>query len=269
MGVLVIAGGASVYNYVKTRKYMKGDPKDVALDTMSQYMAESIEKTANDWVKNKDGYKISPSISTVELEDQRDTIQTIANEEGAKRIKKTYELNNRFKTKFPKELKEHLEQWKKGTLGSLEFRDLFDYTFKAQVNHIIAQLMTEELILRQKFQKKIEANLTSTNMNLLESLKKEARSPEQVNEIQSRIDALKEEEARKKAVADAEKKLAEAKTEEEKKQAQAELDTLINQGSKAVGAIAKTTGISKGALYIGIGVAVVIAGVLIYRGIRK
>jgi len=132
---------------------------------------------------------------------------------------------------------------------------------------LLIQDLSKLLVRRADVQKAINDAISKQDLDTLKKLK--PLTTEQSNQIAEAIKSITAEQERQKALAEAQKKVDEAKTEEEKKQAQAELDTLINQGSKAVGAIAKTTGISKGALYIGIGVAVVIAGVLIYRGIRK
>jgi hypothetical protein len=264
---IILFGAIPAY---KTYRYMKTDPRDSSLQTINGYIQENVNKNVNDRIANMDGYKINSSISTINLEDQRDSIQSKANELGAQWREQLLSLNRKYLRKFPEKLKEHLEQWKKGTLGSAEFKKLIDTVFDTQINHVVAQLMNEELVAREKFQKKLDASLpAATNLNTLESYKKEARSPEQINQIQVRIDEIKAEEDRKKAIADAEKKLAEAKTEEEKLKAKQDLDNLVNQGSAAVGTVSKATGIPKGALYIGIGIAVVITGVLIYRGIRK
>jgi hypothetical protein len=266
MGAIFLAAIPSYLTY----KYMKKDAQQPSMETINGYIRENVNKNVNDRLANADGYKINSTISTTTLEDQRDTIQSKANELGAQWREQINTLNRKYGRKFPEELKKHLEQWKKGTLGSAEFKKLIDTVFDTQINHVVAQLMNEELVAREKFQKKLDASLpAATNLNTLESYKKEARSPEQINQIQVRIDEIKAEEDRKKAIADAEKKLAEAKTEEEKLKAKQDLDNLLNQGSAAVGTVSKATGIPKGALYIGIGIAVVITGVLIYRGIRK
>jgi hypothetical protein len=268
--ILAAAPYYGAYKLYTTYNYMKKDAQTPSLAVINGYINENVNKNVNNLIANTDGYKINPSISTTTLQDQRDSAQAKANELGAQWREQINTLNNKYKTKFPSILKDHLEQWKKGTLGSAEFTNLINTVFNTQINHVSAQLMNEELIVREKFQKKLDASLLSaTNIKTLESLKKEARSPEQVSQIQVRIDELQAEEDRKKAIAEAEKKLAEAKTEEEKKKAKQDLDNLVNQGSAAVGTLSSATGIPKGALYIGIGVAVVIAGVLIYRGIRK
>ena len=241
-----------------------------SIDVVNGYIRENVTKNINDRLANEEEYKLDSSVSTTTLEDQRDLFQTEANRLGALWRQQLAALDKEYKKRLPEKLKEHLEQWKKGTLGSAEFKQFINTVYNMQINHAVAQLMNSELKAREKFQKKLNASLPVVkNINTLESYKKEARSPEQLNEIQVRIDELQAEENRKKEIADAEKKIAEAKTAEEKLKAQQELDSLLNQGSAAVGTVSKATGIPKGALYIGIGIAVVITGVLIYRGIRK
>ena len=120
---------------------------------------------------------------------------------------------------------------------------------------------------RAETQKAINEAISKQDLDTLKKLK--PLTTEQENQVSEAIKSITAEQERQKALAEAQKKIDEAKTEEEKKKAQKDYDNLVNQGSKAVGTLSSATGIPKGALYIGIGVAVVIAGVLIYRGIRK
>jgi hypothetical protein len=120
---------------------------------------------------------------------------------------------------------------------------------------------------RAAIQTAINDAISKQDLDTLKKLK--PLTTEQSNQISEAIKSITAEQERQKALADAQKKIDEAKTEEEKKKAQKEYDNLVAQGSAAVGTLSGATGIPKGALYIGIGVAVVIAGVLIYRGIRK
>jgi hypothetical protein len=120
---------------------------------------------------------------------------------------------------------------------------------------------------RAEVQKAINEAISKQDVDTLKKLK--PLTTEQENQVSEAIKSITAEQERQKALAEAQKKIDEAKTEEEKKKAQKEYDNLVAQGSAAVGTLSSATGIPKGALYIGIGVAVVIAGVLIYRGIRK
>jgi DNA repair exonuclease SbcCD ATPase subunit len=84
-------------------------------------------------------------------------------------------------------------------------------------------------------------------------------------EIKSIEDAQKTAEEKQKAIDEANRKLSGATTPEEKKAAQAELDALLRAGSDGAGAIARGTGLPKGAIYIGIGLVVAIGAYFMFR----
>lgn len=132
---------------------------------------------------------------------------------------------------------------------------------------LLIQDLSKLISRRAAIQTAINDAISKQDLDTLKKLK--PLTTEQSNQISEAIKSITAEQERQKALADAQKKIDEAKTEEEKKKAQKEYDNLVAQGSAAVGTLSGATGIPKGALYIGIGVAVVIAGVLIYRGIRK
>lgn len=83
--------------------------------------------------------------------------------------------------------------------------------------------------------------------------------------IKSIEDAKKAEEEKQKAIAEANRKLTGATTPEEKAAAQAELDALLRAGSEGAAAISRGTGLSKGVVYIGIGLVVFIGAYLMFR----
>jgi hypothetical protein len=132
---------------------------------------------------------------------------------------------------------------------------------------LLIQDLGKLLVRRAETQKAINEAISKQDLDTLKKLK--PLTTEQENQVSEAIKSITAEQERQKALAEAQKKIDEAKTEEEKKKAQKDYDNLVNQGSKAVGTLSSATGIPKGALYIGIGIAVVITGVLIYRGIRK
>jgi flagellar hook-basal body complex protein FliE len=102
---------------------------------------------------------------------------------------------------------------------------------------------------------------------------KALRSNVVVTELKDQIDEAiksieqgqKDAEEKQKAIDEANKKLSGATTPEQKASAQAELDALLRAGSDGAGAIAKGTGLPKGAIYIGIGLVVAIGAYFMFR----
>lgn len=126
-----------------------------------------------------------------------------------------------------------------------------------------------EIQRRIAIQKEVERELLKGDLKKLKALRSSTKFEDLVDKIDEAIKSIEEaqkaEEEKRKAIDEANKKLSGATTPEQKASAQAELDALLRAGSDGAGAIAKGTGLPKGAIYIGIGLVVAIGAYMFFR----
>ena len=133
----------------------------------------------------------------------------------------------------------------------------------------VADAYTSEIERRVTNDILIKKAITKGDIKELKSLRSNAVVTELKDQIDEAIKTIeqgqKAEEEKQKAIDEANKKLSGATTPEQKAAAQAELDALLRAGSDGAGAIAKGTGLPKGAIYIGIGLVVAIGAYFMFR----
>lgn len=133
----------------------------------------------------------------------------------------------------------------------------------------VADAYTKEINKRSTQLLSVEKAINNGNLTELKNLRSKVSNKELIKMIDEAVKAIEEakkaEEAKQKALEEANRKLSGATTPEEKKAAQAELDALLRAGSQGAGAIARGTGLPKGAIYIGIGLIVAIGAYFMFR----
>lgn len=126
-----------------------------------------------------------------------------------------------------------------------------------------------ELNRREQLKSVVDTAIAKGDLKELKGLSSLVKLKDLKTNIDDTIKAIEEakkaEEAKQKAIEEANRKLSGATTPEEKKAAQAELDALLRAGSEGAGAIARGTGLPKGAIYIGIGLIVAIGAYFMFR----
>ena len=126
-----------------------------------------------------------------------------------------------------------------------------------------------EIQRRDGIQKEVDRELLKGDLKKLKALRSTIKFEDLIDKIDAEIktieQAQKAAEEKQKAIDEANKKLSGATTPEQKASAQAELDALLRAGSDGAGAIAKGTGLPKGAIYIGIGLVVAIGAYFMFR----
>jgi hypothetical protein len=126
-----------------------------------------------------------------------------------------------------------------------------------------------EIQRRDGIQKEVDRELLKGDLKKLKALRSTIKFEDLIDKIDEEIktieQAQKAAEEKQKAIDEANKKLSGATTPEQKASAQAELDALLRAGSDGAGAIAKGTGLPKGAIYIGIGLVVAIGAYFMFR----
>lgn len=126
-----------------------------------------------------------------------------------------------------------------------------------------------ELNRREQLKSVVDTAIAKGDLKELKGLSSLVKFKDLKTNIDDTIKAIEEakkaEEAKQKAIEEANRKLSGATTPEEKKAAQAELDALLRAGSEGAGAIARGTGLPKGAIYIGIGLVVAVGAYFMFR----
>lgn len=126
-----------------------------------------------------------------------------------------------------------------------------------------------ELNRREQLKSVVDTAIEKGDLKELKGLSSLVKFKDLKTNIDDTIKAIEEakkaEEAKQKAIEEANRKLSGATTPEEKKAAQAELDALLRAGSQGAGAIARGTGLPKGAVYIGIGLVVAVGAYFMFR----
>jgi hypothetical protein len=135
---------------------------------------------------------------------------------------------------------------------------------------LATQIVYESLISYLENVKQLNSDISvavkDRNVEAMKSLLTKAKTKEQKDTLSSSIKTVEDED---KKLEEARKAIDRAETPEEKKKAKEYYDTLQNNVSGGVDIIQEQTGVPKGLIYVGIGLAVAILGVLIVRGIRK
>jgi flagellar hook-basal body complex protein FliE len=133
----------------------------------------------------------------------------------------------------------------------------------------VADAYTNEIERRLTNDALVKRAINKGDVKELKSLRSNVVVTELKDQIDEAIKSIeqgqKDAEEKQKAIDEANKKLSGATTPEQKASAQAELDALLRAGSDGAGAIAKGTGLPKGAIYIGIGLVVAIGAYFMFR----
>jgi hypothetical protein len=129
--------------------------------------------------------------------------------------------------------------------------------YTMEINKRATELLSVENAIKKGDVKELKALRSKVANKELKTMIDEA--------IKSIEEAQKAAEEKQKAIDEANKKLSGATTPEQKAAAQAELDALLRAGSDGAGAIAKGTGLPKGAIYIGIGLVVAVGAYFMFR----
>lgn len=140
-------------------------------------------------------------------------------------------------------------------------------------DQVILESLNGYLVTVQNLNKEIETALSIKDGDALRKLQSQARTKAQKDAIAKGIkdadDAKKLDEENQRKLAEAKRKIDIAETKEEREKAQKEYDDLVSQISGGVGTVSNLTGLPKGAIYLGIGLAVAVIGFLVIRGVRK
>jgi hypothetical protein len=210
------------------------------------------------------GYKINESIDDDTLQEQITFVQNYRDSEARK-------LENTLKKKI---------DWVKSAtiLGGNPFTIEYQGLSNAQIQHaheqeimadslnFVLEAMKKELSLRNDVNAKIDSAKKQNTAKFWDSLKNSWRTIEQKNIIEENIKISKEAERianEKQAKLDQlNKQLANAKTPKEK-------DAIAAQISSLLGSVSTQTGVPKGLIYVGIGMAVIVGVWITIRAIRK
>jgi hypothetical protein len=210
------------------------------------------------------GYKINESIDDDTLQEQITFVQNYRDSEARK-------LENTLKKKI---------DWVKSAtiLGGNPFTIEYQGLSNAQIQHaheqeimadslnFVLEAMKKELSLRNDVNAKIDSAKKQNTAKFWDSLKNSWRTIEQKNIIEENIKISKEAERianEKQAKLDQlNKQLANAKTSKEK-------DAIAAQISNLLGSVSTQTGVPKGLIYVGIGMAVIVGVWITIRAIRK
>jgi len=148
---------------------------------------------------------------------------------------------------------------------------------KSSINNInewviyqtIGDAYYSEIQRRMAIQSEVDRELLKSDLKKLKALRSTIKFEDLLDKIDEEIktieQAQKDAQEKEKAIDEANKKLSGATTPEQKAAAQAELDALLRAGSDGAGAIAKGTGLPKGAIYIGIGLVVAIGAYFMFK----
>lgn len=135
---------------------------------------------------------------------------------------------------------------------------------------LATQIVYESLIAYLENVKQLDSDINvavkDRNVEAMKSLLTKAKTKEQKDLLSSTIKKVEDD---NKKLEEARKAIEKAETPEERKKAEENYNNLANQISGVTETISKATGVSKGVIYVGIGLAVAIVGVLVFRGIRK
>jgi len=242
---------------------------------------EVIPKSLKDSVNNGDYGKIAQAkidtINNLLKTDGSKIDETIDNDKLKKQINDLSALRDNEKSK--------LEATKKGKYANNPNQIKFAHEQEIQADSLdfVIQGMLKEQKLRDAVEIKISTAQNDDTLKLWNELKNLGRTIEQKKIINDSIQRVTEEmkksetDAKAQAQADAEAKKAQEETQRKinelkdkasKTTDPKERELLLKQASELMGGVAEQTGLPKGFLYLGIGVAIVVGIYVVRRAFK-
>jgi len=185
---------------------------------------------------------------------------------------------------FSQAIGKELSSWNQTSFASGQWKDMFNQIQASLAWGVLENSLNKEIADRTKIDNRIADAQRRNNMSSYNAVKNDWRSLEQKKIIEDSIKALDEQTKKDIATkqAEAQAKAQQTKAQQEKQKQLDELNAkiantadpkekqkLIDQASSLVGGVATSTGIPKGAMYIGIGIAVMVGVWITIKAIRK
>lgn len=253
-----------------------------------------------DYLKNN-GYKIDERKTLNDLKDDLKTAGVKKLEEQSKAEKTKNNLledypeteSGRWKYAlkggtgnqiFSQAIGKELSSWNQTSSASGQWKDMFNQLQASLAWGVLENSLNKEIADRTKIDNRIADAQRRNTTSSWNSVKNDWRSLEQKKIIDDSIKALEEQTKKDIATkqAEAEAKAQQTKAQQDKQKQLDELNAkiantadpkekqkLIDQASALVGGVSSSTGIPKGAMYIGIGVAVMVGLWITIKAIRK
>jgi len=255
-----------------------------------------------DYLKNN-GYKIDERKT---LNDLKDDLKTAGNRKLEEQSKAEKTKNNlradypeteteavkfalshpfaKRAQRFSEAIGKELSSWNQTSSASGQWNDMFNQLQQTLAWGVLENSLNKEIADRIKVDNRIADAQRRNTLSSYNSVKNDWRSLEQKKIIEDSIKALEEQTkkdiATKQAEADA--KAQQTKAQQDKQKQLDELNAkiantsdpkekqkLIDQASALVGGVSTSIGIPKGAMYIGIGIAVMVGIWITIKAIRK
>lgn len=228
------------------------------IDDNLDFQKKVMEKVKS--LKSKEGYRINESIDDDTLSDQINSVQIEANTIGENALKyanvvppigRDKTINNAFTSYV-----------KNGKSDFAPLNPFFDAYLLANALHVTAESMRKEIELRQNIGEKIDMAIKTGDLQTMKEYEKLWRTNDQKQKLMTAISGAQVLADKQKKIDELNSQLANAKTAKEK-------DAIANQISSLMGSVSTQTGVPKGLIYVGIGMAVIVGVWITIRAIRK